>query len=65
MQLSGNPDTEYKKALFKMLETAEPRAAEYGLALAKGNRKKRRMSLRMMFENHYQEEFKRMVRGIE
>ena len=64
MQLAGNPDTEYKEALFQMLETAEPRAAEYGsLALAKDNRKKHRMSLRMMFENNYREEFERMVQS--
>ena len=44
MQLSGNPNTEYKKALLKTLETAEPRAAEYGtLALAKDNQKEHRM----------------------
>lgn len=64
MQLAGNLDTEYKETLFKMLETAEPRTAEYGsLALAKDNRKKHRMAMRMMFEDNYREDFERLVQS--
>ena len=63
LQLAGNTDTEYKKKLFEALETAEPRAVEYGsLKLSKPRRKKHPMSLTMLFEQDYQQEFERLMR---
>ena len=63
LQLAGNADTEYKKALFKVLETAEPRAVEYGtLSFSKSKRRKHSMSLNMLFQDNYREEFDRLMR---
>lgn len=63
LQLAGNTDTEYKKKLFKVLETAEPRAVEYGtLKLPKSARRKHRLSLKMLFQDDYREEFDRWAR---
>ncbi len=62
-QLSGNPDTRYKETLFQALETAKPYAVEYGDLSASGRRgkKKRLMSLEMLFENSYREKFEESV----
>ena len=58
MQLAGNLDTEYKKELFKALETAKPQAVEYGtLKLSKNARKKHPMSLTMLFQDSYRDAF--------
>ena len=63
LQLAGNADTEYKKKLFEVLETAAPRAVEYGsLKLSKPRRKKHPMSLTMLFEENYRQEFERLLR---
>lgn len=63
LQLAGNADTEYKKKLFEVLETAEPRAVEYGsVKLSKPGRKKHPMSLTMLFEDNYRQDFEKMLR---
>ena len=63
LQLAGNTDTEYKKKLFEALETAAPRAVEYGsLKLSKPGRKKRPMSLNMLFAENYRQEFESLLR---
>lgn len=63
LQLAGNTDTEYKKKLFEVLETAEPRAVEYGsLKLSNPRRKKHPLSLTMLFEENYRQEFERLLR---
>ncbi len=63
LQLAGNADTEYKKKLFEVLETAEPRMVEYGaMKLSKSKRRAHRMSLNMLFQDNYREEFERLNR---
>ena len=63
LQLAGNTDTEYKKKLFEVLETAEPRAVEYGnLRLSKSKRRKHRMALKLLFQDNCREEFERLAR---
>lgn len=63
LQLAGNTDTEYKQKLFEALEIAEPRAVEYGsVNLSKPRRKKHPMSLTMLFEDNYRQEFERSLR---
>ena len=62
LQLDGNADTEYKEKLLEVLETAAPYAVEYGtLELSKNGRKKHRMSLSMLFEDSYREEFEKLL----
>lgn len=62
LQLAGNADTQYKEKLFETLETAEPRVVEYGtMTLPKGKRRKTPMSLRMLFQDSYPEEFERLT----
>lgn len=62
LQLAGNMDTEYKKKLFDTLESAEPHAVEYGhLKLPKPKRKKHPMSLTMLFEDDYRQEFEKLL----
>lgn len=64
LQLAGNADTQYKKKLFETLETAEPRVVEYGtMTLPKGKRRKTPMSLRMLFQDSYPEEFERLTQN--
>ena len=64
IHLSGNQNTEYKRALLGMLEAANPRAVECGsLSLSQGKRKERGMSLRLLFKDNYREEFERLARG--
>lgn len=64
LQLAGNADTQYKEKLFETLETAEPRVVEYGtMTLPKGKRRKAPMSLRMLFQDSYREEFKRLTQN--
>jgi len=55
LQLSGNPDTDYKGKLLQALEETKPYAAEYGTMSLRGKAKKRPMSLRMLFEDNYRE----------
>ncbi len=63
LQLAGNADTEYKKKLFEVLETAEPHAVEYGtLKFSGSKRKKHRMSLSMLFQDNFRKEFERLIR---
>lgn len=63
LQLSGNPDTTYKEALFQVLETAQPYAVEYGdLTSTKRKRKKKHlMTLNMLFDNSYKEKFEKLT----
>ena len=64
LHLSGNPDTQYKEDLFDTLETAKPKAVEYGsLSLKSSKKKKHRMSLAMVFEDSYKEKFEGLVGG--
>ena len=64
LQLAGNADTQYKEKLFETLETAEPRVVEYGtMTLPKGKRRKTPMSLRMLFQDSYPEEFERLTQN--
>ncbi|MCY4211237.1 MAG: DEAD/DEAH box helicase family protein [Gammaproteobacteria bacterium] len=63
LQLAGNADTEYKQKLFETLETAAPRAVEYGsVKLSKPRRKKHPMSLTMLFEDNYRQDFEKILR---
>ena len=62
LQLAGNADTEYKRKLFEVLETAEPRAVEYGsVKLSKPRRKRHPMSLTMLFEDNYRQDFEMLL----
>ncbi len=62
LHLAGNIDTEYKKKLFEVLETAEPHAVEYGtLKLSKSKRQKHPVSLSMLFQDNYRDEFEKLM----
>lgn len=63
LHLSGNPDTEYKKTLFQVLETAKPYAIEYGSLSSpkRGRKKKHLMSLNMLFDKSYREKFENSI----
>jgi len=64
LHLSGSPDTKYKEDLFDTLETARPKAVEYGsLSVKSSKKKKHQMSLAMVFEDSYKEKFEGLVRG--
>ena len=60
LQLAGSADTEYKQKLFEVLETAEPRAVEYGtLRFPKGTQHP--MSLRLLFQHNFRDEFDKLA----
>ena len=61
MHLSGNPDTEYKRALLEKLSATNPRALECGDLTLKSGRRERRMVLRVLLEEGWEEEFEKLA----
>ena len=61
MHLSGNPDTEYKRALLEKLSATNPRALECGDLTLKSGRRERRMVLRVLLEKGWKEEFDKLA----
>ena len=63
MQLSGNPDTEYKRELLETLSARNPKALECGDCTLKTGGKLRKMVLRVLLEEGWQEEFGKLAGG--
>ena len=62
MHLSGNPDTEYKRALLEKLSATNPRAlVECGGFTLKSGKRERRMVLRVLLEKGWKEEFEKLA----
>ena len=61
LHLSGNPDTEYKRALLDELTATNPRALECGDFTLKTGGRERRMVLRVLLEDGWREEFDKLA----
>ena len=64
MHLAGNPDTRYKEEVLKILEELSPHARETGSMRLQTTEAEpaSAMSLRILFDNRYLEEFENLLK---
>ena len=62
LHLAGNLDSDYKERLFRILESVAPYAKECGELELRRDEKSLRLSLRMLFQDSYKEEFDELLR---